>query len=199
MCTDCATCQSPQVQLDEMWNFMRRQQAQQAAPDGASTERSEDGRQWVWIRFAPALRLILAAFVGPRTFDSALPLIQMPAAGVLGVPCFFSDGFRCDLSALIEADQTLKTLPRTGKPGRPRKPGKEPHPDLVYGQMIKKKRQGRLQELVYRVCCGAKRLEEGGLAIRTSVMENVSTSPCVMPWRLWCAKARVSVRIAPSR
>ena len=142
-----------QLQLDEMWSFIRRKHAQQADPDGESTELSEDGRQWVWISFAPEFRLILAAFIGPRTFDSALQLIQMTAAVVLGVPCFFSDGFSCYLSALIEAYHTLKTFPRTGKPGRPRKPVKEPHPDLVYGQVIKKKRQGRLQELVYRVCC----------------------------------------------
>ena len=142
-----------QLQLDEMWSFIRRKHAQQANPDGESTELSEDGRQWVWISFAPECRLILAAFIGPRTFDSALPLMQMPAAVVLGGPCFFRDGFSGYLSALIEADQTLKTFPRTGKPGRPRKPVKEPHPDLVYGQVIKKKRQGRLQELVYRVCC----------------------------------------------
>jgi transposase-like protein len=90
-----------QVQLDEMWNFIRRKQAQQAGPDGESTQWREDGRQWVWISFAPEFRLILAAFVGPRTFDRALPLIQMTAAVVLGVPCFFSDGFSCYLSALI--------------------------------------------------------------------------------------------------
>src|SRR5262249_16193691 len=58
--------------------------------------------------------------------------------------------------------------------GRPRKPVKEPHPDLVYGQVIKKKRQGRLQELVYRVCCGAKRLEELGLSISTSLIERLN-------------------------
>jgi IS1 family transposase/transposase-like protein len=163
-----------QVQLDEMWSFIRRKHAQQAEPDGESTELSEDGRQWVWISFAPAFRLILAAFVGPRTFDSALQLIQMTAAVILGVPCFFSDGFSCYLSALIEAYHTLKTFPRTGKPGRPRKPVKEPHPDLVYGQVIKTKRQGRLQALVYHVCCGAKRLEEGGLSISTSLIERLN-------------------------
>ena len=163
-----------QVQLDEMWSFIRRKHAQQAGPDGESTELSEDGRQWVWISFAPEFRLILAAFVGPRTFDSALQLIQMTAAVVLGVPCFFSDGFSCYLSALIEIYHTLKTFPRTGKPGRPRKSVKEPHPDLVYGQVIKKKRQGRLQELVYRVCCGAKRLEELGLSISTSLIERLN-------------------------
>jgi transposase-like protein len=91
-----------QVQLDEMWSFIRRKHAQQADADGESTDLSEDGRQWVWISFAPEFRLVLATFVGPRTFDTALQLIQMTAAVVLGVPCFFSDGFSCYLSALIE-------------------------------------------------------------------------------------------------
>jgi IS1 family transposase/transposase-like protein len=163
-----------QVQLDEMWNFIRRKQTPQADPDGESTELSEDGRQWVWISFAPEFRLILAAFVGPRTFASALQLIQMTAAVVLGVPCFFSDGFSCYLSALIEVYHSLKTFPRTGKQGRPKQPVKEPHPDLVYGQVVKKKRQGRLQELVYHVCCGAKRLEELGLSISTSLLERLN-------------------------
>jgi hypothetical protein len=87
---------------------------------------------------------------------ATLQLIQMAAAVVLGVPCFFSDGFSCYLSALREVYHTLQTFPRTGKPGRPKKPAKAPQLDLVYGQVIQKKRQGRLQELVYRVCCGAK-------------------------------------------
>ena len=163
-----------QVQLDEMWSFIRRKHAQQADPDGESPALSEDGRQWVWISFAPEFRLILAAFVGPRTFASALQLIQMTAAVVLGVPCFFSDGFSCYLSALIEVYHTLKTFPHTGKPGRPQQPVKEPLPDLVYGQVVKKKRQGRLQELVYRVRCGAKRLEELGLSISTSLIERLN-------------------------
>jgi IS1 family transposase/transposase-like protein len=163
-----------QVQLDEMWNFIRRKQALQAGPDGESTAWSEDGRQWVWISFAPEFRRILAALVGPRTFDSALQLMQMTAAVVLGVPCFFSDGFSCYLSALIEVYHTLKTFPRTGKPGRPKQPIKEPHPELVYGQVIKKKQKGRLQELVYRVRCGAKRLEALGLSISTSLLERLN-------------------------
>ena len=163
-----------QVQLDEMWNFIRRKQALQATPDGESTDGSEDGRQWVWISFAPEFRLILAVFVGPRTFDSALQLIQMMAVVVLGVPCFFSDGFSCSLSALIEVYHALKTFPRTGKPGRPKQPVQEPHPELVYGQVIKNKQQGRLQELVYRVRCGAKRLEALGLSISTSLLERLN-------------------------
>jgi IS1 family transposase/transposase-like protein len=163
-----------QVQLDEMWHFIRRKHAHHAGPDGESTELSEDGRPWVWISFAPAFRLILATFVGPRTFASALQLIQMTAAVVLGVPCFFSDGFSCSLSALVEVYHTLKVFPRTGKPGRPTQPVKEPHPALVYGQVIKKKQKGRLQELVYRVRCGSQRLENLGLSISTSLLERLN-------------------------
>jgi IS1 family transposase len=163
-----------QVQLDEMWSFIKRKHTAQAGPDGESTALSEDGRQWVWISFAPEYRLILAAWVGSRTYESALQLIRMTAAVVLGVPCFFSDGFSCYLAALIEVYHTLKTFPRTGKPGRPKQPLKEPHPELVYGQVIKKTQKGRLQALVYRVRCGAKRLEDLGLSISTSLLERLN-------------------------
>jgi transposase-like protein/IS1 family transposase len=163
-----------QVQLDEMWSFIRRQRAPQADAAGESSELREAGRQWVWISFAPEFRLILAAFVGPRTLASALHLIQMTAAIVVGGPCFFSDGCSGDLSALIEAYHTLKTFARTGKRGRPKHPLQEPHPDLVYGQVIKKKQQGRLHELGYRVCCGSERLAELGLSISTSLIERLN-------------------------
>ena len=163
-----------QGQLDAMWNCIRRKHAQQAGPDGESSELSADGRQWVWLSFAPEYRLSLAAFVGPRTFASALQLIQMTAAVVLGVPGFFSDGFSCDLSALLEVSQPLKTFPRTGKAGRPKQPVQEPHPDLVYGQVLKKKHKGRLQALGYRVRCGSKRLENLGLSISTRWLERLN-------------------------
>jgi hypothetical protein len=55
---------------------------------------------------------------------------------------------------------------------------KEPHPDLTYGQVIKQKRQGRLHEVVYRVCCGSERLAELGLSISTSLIERLN-----LTWR----------------
>ncbi len=164
----------PQGQLDERWHCIRRTHAPQAGPDGESSARSVDGRQGVWSSCAPEFRLILAACVGPRTCARALPLIQMTAAAVLGVPCFGSAGCSCDLAALIAGSHTLKPFPRSGKPGRPKQPVKEPHPDVVYGQVVKKKPQGRLQELVSRVRCGAKRFEERGLSISPRVLERLN-------------------------
>jgi hypothetical protein len=95
----------------------------------------------------------------------------MTAAVVLGVPCFFSDGCSCDLSALLEVYHTRHTFLPPGKRGRPTQPGKAPHPALVDGQVIKQKRQGRLQAVGYRVGCGAARLAQLGLSMSTSWME----------------------------
>lgn len=89
------------VQLDEIWNFIQRKHSKILEENGEASPVSEDGRQWVWIIFAPEFRLMLAAFVGPRTLESALILICMTAHVVIGIPCFFSNGFSSYLPALI--------------------------------------------------------------------------------------------------
>lgn len=160
-----------QVQLDEMWSFVERKVAQQRTADGESSDESSDGRQWVWVSFAPEYRLLLAAYVGPRTWQSALTVIQLTAAVVLGIPAFFSDGFSCYLRALVSVYSHITCFPRTGKPGRPRKPLVQPHPDLVYAQLVKEKKHGRLHALSERVRCGAERLTQLGLTISTSLVE----------------------------
>jgi hypothetical protein len=82
-----------------------------------------------------------------RLLNKPLLLIQMTAAIVCGVPCFFSDGFSSYWSALIEVYHQVKEFARTGKRGWPRKPVLEPHPQLVYAQLIKEKKRGRLHSL----------------------------------------------------
>jgi len=163
-----------QVQLDEMWNFIRRKHAEEIDDYGEGTVESEDGRQWIWLSYAPQYRLILSAYVGPRTYESALKLIEMTGRVVKGVPCFFSDGFSCYLTALIAVYHTIKNFKRTGKPGRPRKPILKPLKDLAYAQVVKVKKQGRLYEIQERVLCGARRLKQLGLSISTSLIERVN-------------------------
>jgi IS1 family transposase len=164
-----------EVQLDEMGSFVRRKVSEQAA-DGEqeSPQEADDGRQWGWLSSAPEFRLILATVVGPRTSETAVTLIQKTARIVAGIPAFFSDGFRAYLQALLACYHTLKTFPRTGKPGRPKNPVKEPHPDLVYGQIVKKKRKGRLREITTRILCGAERFAELGLPISTTLLERLT-------------------------
>jgi transposase-like protein len=120
-----------QVQLDEMWNCIERQHARETDAAGDSLPNSEDGRQGVWVSFAPEFRLMIAAIVGPRTLDTAKAVVAATKARVAGIPAFFSDGVTCYLMALIAAFHVVTTFARTGKRGRPRKPVCTPHPELI--------------------------------------------------------------------
>lgn len=163
-----------EVQLDEMWSFVKRKVSEWAQEELESPQEAEDGRQWVWIGYAPEFRLIIATVVGPRTAETALALIQLIARRVKGIPAFFSDGFRTYFQALLECYHTLKIFPRTGKRGRPKKPVKEPHPELVYAQVVKQKRKGRLSSITTRIVCGAERFAEMGLSISTTLFERLN-------------------------
>ena len=164
----------PQVQLDEMWNFIERKRARETDEAGASVPDGEDGRQWVWVSFAPEFRLMIAAVVGPRTLDTATKVVAATKARVAGIPAFFSDGFTCSLAALIAAFHVVTTFAGTGKRGRPRKPVCAPHPALVYGQLVKQKQHGKLLTLSTRVVLGAERLTHLGLTISTALVERVN-------------------------
>src|SRR5438093_6118476 len=162
------------VQLDEMWNFIARKHACETDAGGESLPDSEDGRQWVWISFAPEFRLMIAAIVGPRTLDTAQEVVSVTKARVAGIPAFFSDGFTCSLAALIAAFHVVTTFARTGKRGRPRKLRCAPHPALVYGQLVKQKHQGKLLTRSTRVVVGTERLTRLGLRISTAWVERIN-------------------------
>jgi IS1 family transposase/transposase-like protein len=163
-----------QVQLDEMWNFIARKHARETDEAGESLPDGEDGRQWVWVSFAPEFRLMIVAVVGPRTLETAKEVVAATKARVAGLPAFFSDGFTCYLAALIAAFHVVTTFARTGKRGRPRKPVCEPHPDLIYGQLVKQKKHGKLLTLRTRIVLGAERLTQRGLTISTALVERVN-------------------------
>jgi hypothetical protein len=163
-----------QVQLDEMWHFIARKHARETDEAGESLPDGEDGRQWVWVSFAPACRLMIVALVGPHTFDPAKEVVAATKARVAGLPACFSDGFTCYLAALIAAFHIVTTFARTGKRGRPRQPVCEPHPDLIYGQLVKQKKHGTLLTLSTRIVLGAERLMQLGLTTSTALVERVN-------------------------
>jgi hypothetical protein len=106
--------------------------------------------------------------------DTAKEIVAATKARVAGIPAFFSDGFTCYLAALSAAFHIVTTFARTGKRGRPRKPLCEPHPDLVYGQLVKQKKQGKLLTLSTRVVLGAERLTQRGFTSSTALVERVN-------------------------
>ena len=68
----------------------------------------------------------------------------------------------CYFTALLGCYQQVIRFPRIGKRGRPRKDRVEPHPQRVYAQLVKEKRNGRLQALRVHVKC-AQALRRDGL------------------------------------
>jgi hypothetical protein len=174
----------PHVQLDEMWNFIERKHPGETDATGASGPDSQDGRPWIWSSFAPEFRLMSAAIVGPRTLDTAKEVVATSKARVAGIPACLSDGFTCYLAALIAAVYVVTTCARPGKRGRPRKPRCAPHPALVYGPLVKQKKQGKLLTLSTRVVLGAERLTQLGLTSSTAWVErvNVTLRQALAPW-----------------
>ena len=162
-----------QVQLDELWHFIARKHARETDEAGESVPGGEEGRQWVWVSFAPECRWMIAAVVGPRTRETATEVVAATKARVAGIPAFFSDGFTCSLAALIAAFHVVTTCARTGKRGRPRQPVCAPHPELISGQLVKQQTQGTLLTLSTRVVLGAERLTQLGLTISTALVERV--------------------------
>src|SRR5712692_9682580 len=74
-----------QVQLDEMWNFIARKHARETDEAGESLPEGEDGRQWLWVRFVPEFRLMIAALWNPwRGSPKAYRIfVAMPALPAL--------------------------------------------------------------------------------------------------------------------
>ena len=195
-----------QVQRDEMWNVIGRKHAEETDAAGESVPDSADGRQWVWVSFAPEFRLMLTAIVGPRTLDTAKEVVAVTKARVAGIPVFFSDGFTCSLAALIAACHVVTTFACTGKRGRPRTPRCEPHPDVVSGPLVTQTQQGKLRTLSSRVVVGTARLTHLGLRISTALVERVnltlrqSLAPLVRKTSRFCQdRERLQPRVVFSR
>src|SRR5437016_4849596 len=117
---------------------------------------------------------MIAAVVGPRTLDTAKEVVAVTKARVAGIPACFSDGFTCDLAALIAAFHVVTTCARTGQRGRPRQPVCAPQPDLVYAQLVQQTKQDKRLTLSTRVVLGAEHLTQLGLTISTALVERVN-------------------------
>jgi len=176
-----------QVQLDAMWNCIGRTHARETDAAGERVPAAEDGRPWVWSSFAPELRWMSAAVVGPRTRDTATAVVAAPKARVAGIPACCSDGCTGALAALIAAFPVVTTCARTGKRGRPRTPRCAPHPALVYGPWVTQQKQGTLLTLSTRVVRGAERLTPLGFLSSTALVARVHL-PVPQAWAPWARK-----------
>ncbi len=119
-------------------------------------DREDPDERWVWVSFAPEHRLILATHIGPRTQESAEKLVDITAKRLSNdnLPLFVSDGLKHYEKALLRRYCYIHEFPRTGKPGRPRKPIQLPLPGLNYAQVIKRREKGKVVKVDKRIVFG---------------------------------------------
>lgn len=114
------------------------------------------GDQWDFVALDPDSRLVLGVLVGKRLRDNAAQLLADVKARLAGVPALItSDEWSSYPEVIQEVFGVAVTPPRTGKPGRPAGPRQEIPPELNYATVHKKRRQGRVVEVVTRVVLGA--------------------------------------------
>jgi IS1 family transposase len=155
------------VQRDEKWSFVGKKQQHCDPADEADWFR---GDQWDHVAFDPDSRLVLEVVVGKRLETNAELLLERLKGrpGGAAPELVTSDGYPVYEAALLSVFGEEVTPPRTGKPGRPAGPRREPPPGMCYGRVVKHKRRGRVECVETEVVFGA---PPEGEAVSTSYLE----------------------------
>ena len=114
------------------------------------------GNLWVWVGFDPRHKVVVHFVVGRRIQANAKQLvagIKRRSDGYF--PLFASDELVHYKHALLAAYGVKKEFPRTGKRGRPRSPVFIAPAELLYMQVVKRRKHGRVIKISTRVVFGS--------------------------------------------
>lgn len=164
-----------QVQLDELWTFVRKKQRQLSEWE---KEHTEYGDNWIWTAFDPVHKLVAAVLVGERTEEEAKGLLgllkERLAAGSL--PLFISDSLAHYAKAILHVFGKWIQPERKGDRGRFPKPRPVAQEGLHYATVHKEREKGHVVSVTTEVIYGTwedirARLKELGQTISTSYVE----------------------------
>ena len=112
-----------ELQMDEKWSFVAQKEKNCDEDDPEDQFR---GDCWDHVAFDPEHRLVVSVVPGERTAESVQELVGDVKERLDGrVPDLITtDEYSAYEGAILEAFGTEVVPPRTGKPGRPRKPYK---------------------------------------------------------------------------
>ena len=163
-----------QVQLDELYGVIRAYQSGEI--DGTEAIAKLDGQRrpiWLWTAIDPVSKYWLASVVGQRDPQSAWAIVHQVARvlkkGI--VPLFTTDGYRAYEKPILSHYGHWQP-PQPGQ----HKPRWFPLPDLLYAQVVKKRRRRRLVSVTKRAVFGSlaqikARLVPFGWQINTAFVE----------------------------
>jgi IS1 family transposase/transposase-like protein len=151
-----------EIQMDEAWSFVAKKEK------NCDEDRPEDrfrGDCWDHVAFDPEHRLVVSVVPGERTAESVDELVGDVKGRLEGrAPRLITtDEYSAYEGAILEAFGTVVVPPRTGQPGRPRKPYKVAPSGLNYATVPKARKKGRVVEVTTRVIFGTAATVEAAL------------------------------------
>src|SRR3954453_22546670 len=162
------------LQMDEEWAFVAKKEKNCDEDDPEDQFR---GDCWDHVAFDAEHRLVVSVVPGERTAESVRGLVG-DVKGRLGgrAPGLITtDEYAPYAGALLEAFGTEVVPPRTGKPGRPRKPYKVAPAELHYATVHKTRKKGRVVDVMRRVIFGTAESVEVAL-VHSGASRTVNTS-----------------------
>jgi IS1 family transposase len=162
------------VQFDEKWSFVGKKAKHLDPADPADARK---GDNWDHVALDPEHRLVLSMIPGKRSAGKVGELVAAVKRrlGDRVPPLVTTDEYAPYQQAVLDAWGVDVTPPRTGKPGRPRKGRREPHPDLAYATVHKTREKGRVVSVATAVVFGTLAMVTAALAA-SACSTHVNTS-----------------------
>jgi len=167
-----------QVQLDELWTFVRKKERLLNEQEKAN---SEWGDNWIWIAFDPIHKLVVAMLVGDRTEEEAMGLLSRLRARLAErhLPLFTGDSLPHYAKAILHIFGAWIRPQRRGNRGRFPKPRPVPTEELRYATVHKEREKGRVVSVTTQVVYGRMKdimacLKPPGQTINTSFVERMN-------------------------
>ena len=130
----------------------------------------------MWIGFDPRHKVVVQFVVGRHNQANANKLVAGIKARSDGqLPFFTSDELKHYDDALLAAYGIRYEFPKTGKRGRPRKPILIAPTKLLYAQVVKRRKKGRVVSITTRVVFGTEKAVAAKLK-QSPVSKAVNTS-----------------------
>jgi IS1 family transposase/transposase-like protein len=156
-----------EVQMDEKWSFVAKKEKNCDQDDPADQLR---GDCWDHVALDAEHRLVLTVIPGERTAETAGELVADVKKRLGGrTPALITtDEYAPYPGAILEVFGAEVVPPRTGKPGRPRKPYKVAPEGLNYATVHKTRKKGRVVSVATRVIFGVMAAVQAALANSTA-------------------------------
>ncbi len=177
-----------QVQLDELWTFVRKKERMLKEWEKLS---SEWGDTWVWVAFDPVHKLVMAVLVGERSEEEAIGFVARVRARLADAcqPLLTSDCLPHYLEAILRVFGVWIQPQRKGDRGRFPKPRQVPPEGLQYATVHKQREKGRVVSVTTQIVYGNKDKIEAllsslGQKINTSFVERINLTLRLLVSRL---------------